>query len=86
MSICIVLVLNFFLAMKLIFRVKGRSLVRFRRYIIVLAAYAIVNASLVTILTEYFRLYYMLSMIIVSASLFMLKYVAYSKKVFGNMP
>jgi putative flippase GtrA len=82
LALCVSIILNFALLLKLIFTAKGRVKSRFVRYIAVLASFTLANTVLVKVITEYVHIYYMISIIIVSGSLFVLKFLTYNKKVF----
>lgn len=84
-SFCITIVINFSLAMKWIFNAEGMVGERFKRYMIVLTVFSVSNTLLVKVVTEYFAVYYLLSITLVSGCLFILKYMTYNDKVFGKM-
>jgi putative flippase GtrA len=85
LSLCVTIIINFFLSMRWIFNVEGRVGNRFVRYLVVLAAFSLANTLLVKVFTEYLGVYYLLSIILVSGSMFLLKYLTYNSKVFGRM-
>jgi putative flippase GtrA len=83
-SLAVSIAVNFFLSMRWIFNVEGRVGGRFVRYLAVLAGFSLVNTVLVKVVTEYVGVYYLISITLVSGSMFVLKYLTYSAKVFDR--
>jgi len=81
-SMVAAIVLSFFLGMRWIFNVEGKVGQRFIRYIVLLFVFNAVNAVLVRYLTEFVGVHYMLSILIVTGSIFIFKYIAYKRNVF----
>jgi dolichol-phosphate mannosyltransferase len=84
-SLCVSIVVNFLLAMRWIFGAQGRVGNRFMRYLVILAAFTLANTLLVKALTEYAGMYYIISIVLASGSMFLLKYITYNSTVFGRM-
>jgi putative flippase GtrA len=85
LSLCLSIILNFTLLLKWTFTAQGKVKTRFVRYVLVLACFTLANTLLVKVFTEYVHVYYMLSIVVVTGSLFVLKYMTYNKKVFHQI-
>ncbi|MFH1055821.1 MAG: GtrA family protein [Candidatus Altiarchaeota archaeon] len=83
LSMSVAVVFNFMLSLKWIFDARGRVGSRFVRYLAVLASFTLANTFLVKVFTEYIGLHYVVSITVVSGTLFILKYLTYKKKVFA---
>ena len=70
--------------MYLTFKVTHNKITNFIKYIIALLLFNVLDASLVRILTEYIELYYVISIIIVTLVLLILKYIVFDKVVFSR--
>ena len=77
-SLAIVTISNFLLAMKFIFKVKTNYWSRFSRYIIIY----ILNVALVRLIESQLKVHYALAIIGVTTLLFLLKFLIYDNFVF----
>ena len=77
---------SFIFSLKVIFTVDGDIISRFSRYLIFLALFSLTNVFLVKILTDYLKLHYLLSITIVTSSLFTIKFFTYNRFVFNKSP
>ncbi|MFH0863089.1 MAG: GtrA family protein [Candidatus Altiarchaeota archaeon] len=81
-SLSLTIILSFVLTMKVIFKAKGKAGQRFIRYVLLIAVFYALNITLVKFITENMGLYYMLSIVSVTACTFVFKYLTYKRKVF----
>ena len=79
-----VIIFNFIFSLKVIFSVNGDIFSRFIRYLIFLALFSLTNVFLVKILTDHLKLHYLLSITIVTSSLFTIKFFTYNRFVFNK--
>lgn len=77
-SLALVTISNFLLAMKFIFKVKTNYWSRFSRYIVVY----VINVALVKTIESYLKIHYTLAIIGVTVLLFLLKFLIYDHFVF----
>ena len=78
----IVILFNFIFSLKIIFSVQGKILNRFIRYIIFLAIFSLTSIYAVKYFTEVLSLYYLISITVVTVSMFLVKYFVYKRFVF----
>lgn len=80
----IVLIFNFVFALKVIFSVTGKIANRFFRFIIFIIIFFLTNIFAVKFFTETVGLYYIISITIVTFTLFMIKFFIYKHFVFSD--
>ena len=83
-TLCIVIIYSFCYNMYLTFKVTHDKAINFMKYIIALLFFNFIDASMVRILTEYVKLYYVVSIIIVTGILLILKFIVFDKIVFSR--
>ena len=74
---------NFFIAVKFIFKVRDRYYRRFAKYAISMIIFYISNIFLVALIVEKFNIHYLISIIVVTAFLVMVKFLIYEKYIFN---
>ena len=83
-TLCVVVVYSFCYNMYLTFKVTHDKIINFIKYVIVLLLFNFSDALSVRILTEYIGFYYVFSIVIVTAVLFILKFIVFDKFVFSR--
>jgi len=77
-------IINFFLNIKVTFQVKTKGGQRIPKYLAMIIIFLIVNPYLVKILTETLNLHYLLSVALVTAMVFLVKFLIYDNFVFNK--
>lgn len=77
-------ILNYFLAVKVIFRTKEKSRMRFFYYILSLTIFYLADVILTRFLTESLMVWYMASIFISRIIFFLLKFTYYKKFLFND--
>ena len=84
LALITVLFFNFFFAMKVIFKVNEKPMLRFLYYIIAYGIFMLMNIALVKVTTEILRIYYIVSIITVTGVLFIIKFIVYDLLIFNQ--
>lgn len=84
LAFIVVILFNFFFNTFVIFQVKEDRFKRFFPYISSVLIFTLINIILVKIVTEYIGLYYLYSIIIITAVLFLTKFVLYDNYIFSS--
>ena len=83
-TLCVVIIYSFCYNMYLTFKVTQDKMINFVKYIIALLLFNFLDATMVRILTEYVKLYYVVSIIIVTVALLILKFIVFDKVIFSR--
>jgi len=83
-SLTLVILLNFFLNMYVVFDSRDRKFKKLGKYIPTVTFFFFVDALLVKFMTDIMNLYYILSIILVTTVLLVVKFVVYDKWIFRD--